>query len=473
MNFIYLDKSGNQVGPVDESIVIQGILSGELDAETPIRNALLRGYRTIGEFDCFAETLAQTTPVVKEQTMDDLSAMEFLRQTARNKVQEEQNRVIAAKLIPADAGVIRRLLALSLDALVLFILLLALFIPTIMSLKYRGEQDEMEINRQRKAREIETLIEQAELEKMRRYVVPPAPEQQPKTASHDEEHQAEQADHPSQDTTTPATHSVNRAFINKILPGTLKKVDDAYAKHNNELEKASGSSPQKQDRSKRKSTVLAKPADAPSAAAPQQPQRLAKKNKKRAAYKSIHRNARPQVLFVNLPGGEIFARFFPTAAAELEDLFYAEGTAWDHSGKQQSWIKKLAQSSFLITGYYAEPEAVLIRIGGDIRRFTNQELTDIFASHLKWAALILVLYYTLCFSIFAQTIGMWFWGTFLTRKQLAEVLPFRALLYTLLMLFTGILMIPMVIITKRSLADWLCGVRQVGVGSVSKGSTTI
>ena len=455
---------------MDESIIIQGILSGELDAETPIRNALLRGYRTIGEFDCFAETLAQTTPVVKEQTMDDLSAIEFLRQTARNKVQEEQNRVIAAKLIPADAGVVRRLLALSLDALVLFILLLALFIPTVISLKHRGGQDEMEINRQRKAREIENLIEQAELEKMRRYAAPPAQEQQPKVASHDAEHQAEQADHPSQEPPAPATHSVNRAFINKFLPGTLKKVDDAYAKHNDELEKTSGSSPKKQDRSKRKSTVQAKPADAPSAAPPQQPPSIAKKIKKRAAYKSLPRNARPRVLFVNLPGGEIFARIFPTATAELEDLFYAEGIAWNHTGKQQSWIKKLAQSSFLITGCCMDQDSVQLRIGGDIRHFTNQELSDIFASRLKWAALILVLYYTLCFSIFAQTVGMWFWGTFLTRKQLAEVLPFRALLYTLLMLFTGILMIPMVIITRRSLADWICGVRQVGVGSVSKAS---
>ena len=61
-------------------------------------------------------------------------------------------------------------------------------------------------------------------------------------------------------------------------------------------------------------------------------------------------------------------------------------------------------------------------------------------------------------------------GIFLTREPFAEVLPFRALLYTLLMLLTGVLMIPMVIISKRSLADWICKVRQVGVASVSKSS---
>ena len=80
----------------------------------------------------------------------------------------------------------------------------------------------------------------------------------------------------------------------------------------------------------------------------------------------------------------------------------------------------------------------------------------------------MLLYYTLAFSIFAQTVGMWFWGIFLTRSRVAEVLPFRAVLYTACMLLFGVLMIPMVLISKRSLADWLCGVRQIGVGSVSK-----
>jgi hypothetical protein len=38
------------------------------------------------------------------------------------------------------------------------------------------------------------------------------------------------------------------------------------------------------------------------------------------------------------------------------------------------------------------------------------------------------------------------------------------------MLLFGVFMIPAVLITKRSVADWICGVRQVGVGSVSKAS---
>ena len=42
MKFIYLDAEGNQVGPVDESVIIQAIRSGKLTADSAIRNSLLR-----------------------------------------------------------------------------------------------------------------------------------------------------------------------------------------------------------------------------------------------------------------------------------------------------------------------------------------------------------------------------------------------------------------------------------------------
>ncbi|MBR4957249.1 MAG: hypothetical protein IKZ31_05780, partial [Lentisphaeria bacterium] len=114
MKFIYLDKEGNQIGPVDESAVVQGILSGELTAETAIRNALLREFRTVAEFDCFAEALAQVVPPPppEAEIQSNRSGFSYLRSIAQKRVEEEQNSTISAKLHAGDAKVLRRLLAM-------------------------------------------------------------------------------------------------------------------------------------------------------------------------------------------------------------------------------------------------------------------------------------------------------------------------------------------------------------------------
>ena len=189
-----------------------------------------------------------------------------------------------------------------------------------------------------------------------------------------------------------------------------------------------------------------------------------------AAYKSIPEEDRPQVLLSNMPGGDAVSALLPSMVMQWEDRFYADGFSSNSAMAPPESSNQYALRDLLITGYAEDGDTILLRTGGDIRRLTYEELTNHFATSLKLAALVLLLYYTLAFSIFAQTVGMWFWGIFLTRKELAEVLPLRALLYAATMLFFGILMIPMVLITKRSLADWICGVRQVGVGSVSKAS---
>ena len=464
MKFIYLDKEGNQVGPVDESVVVQGILDGDLNAETPIRNALLRGFRTMGEFDCFAEALAQAAPAPEKNTEEfkgKCSDWRYLRQIAQQKFQEDQNRTISAKLYAADAKVLRRVLAMLMDAVILMPVLLLIFLPAMTTLQNQGEQDMPELARQKKAHEIRLFTSRQEVdwEKQTALTVDAK-------AALEEASQAEKEK---------KKHSVNRAAINKLLPGTLRKLDNAYLKHNQRIEAANAETSAQPAQEKTKTQEVEKTEPANQELADYEASKKVKKKKKvkrmiAAAYKSIPEEDRPQVLLSNMPGGDAVSALLPSMVMQWEDRFYADGFSSNSAMAPPESSNQYALRDLLITGYAEDGDTILLRTGGDIRRLTYEELTNHFATSLKLAALVLLLYYTLAFSIFAQTVGMWFWGIFLTRKELAEVLPLRALLYAATMLFFGILMIPMVLITKRSLADWICGVRQVGVGSVSKAS---
>lgn len=466
MKFIYLDEAGNQVGPVDESAVIQEIRAGRLTAESAIRNSLLREFRTVAEFSCFEEVLAQAAPqapVSEEEVAANLSPWAYLRQLAANNVREEESNTISAKLHAADAKVIRRILAMLMDAALLFPVVAVIFIPSVVSLKHVGTQDTAEIARQRKAKEVRLFTSSADLYKT---------DQTKLTV--DAQAALEEA---SQQEKEKNKHSVNRAVINKMLPGALRKLDNAYLKHNERIEKASDDSPRGGTKQKKQKKSTSRKAQSPAPVnqelAEYEASKSAKKSKPAsspktvAAYKSISEKDRPLVLVRNLPGGEIISMLLPTMMMQWEDRFYADGLS---SSTHTTDLNDFALRNLLITGSAPLEDGILLRAGGDVRRLTDAEATAHFATPLKLSALVILLYYTLAFSIFAQTVGMWFWGTFLTRSQLAEVLPLRALLYTMTMLIFGIFMIPAVLITKRSVADWICKVRQVGVASVSKSS---
>lgn len=96
----------------------------------------------------------------------------------------------------------------------------------------------------------------------------------------------------------------------------------------------------------------------------------------------------------------------------------------------------------------------------------NAEAYRALLRHGMWLFVpIVLLYYALGYGIWAQSPGMYFMGMFVCRRDAGEVSYFRALVYTFLSIVFGILMIPMVMVSGRSLADWLCGVRVINVYS--------
>ena len=464
MKFIYLDEQGNPIGPVDESVIVQGIRAGNLTAQTAIRNALLREFRTLAEFDCFADELAQAAPPASAEAENEfgLSDLAYLRHLSLKQVHEELNSTISAKLFAADAKVLRRLAAMLMDAVILLPVLAVIFLPAITSFRHLGTLDTAELERQKNAKEIQKI-----------FVRTARQQEEPAVAAEENQEDADQPAPPRK----AQPHDSNRALVNRLLPGVLEKLPNAYMPGNAQLLKDTQDS-QKNSISKRhpsganadKSSAKKKTRSNQRTAKQEAAKKLSKDinftKKTTAAYLLLPAEERPQVLLVNMPGGKILSRFLPGMVQQWEDHLYADGI--HHSADAKS-VQGMT-SNLLITGCARVEDGILLRIGNDIYRFNTADLAAHFSRPVKWAALVLLLYYTFAFSIFAQTVGMWFWGIFLTRTQLAEVLSLRALLYTMTMLIFGILMIPAVLITGRSVADWLCGVRQVGVGSVSKAS---
>ncbi len=82
--------------------------------------------------------------------------------------------------------------------------------------------------------------------------------------------------------------------------------------------------------------------------------------------------------------------------------------------------------------------------------------------------LLIIFYYSFCYGYFAQTFGMWYWGIFVTKKNIEEVYFFRAFIYTLTMFVFGILTPAFIYLCDRGLHDLLVGVRVIEVAGSTK-----
>lgn len=82
----------------------------------------------------------------------------------------------------------------------------------------------------------------------------------------------------------------------------------------------------------------------------------------------------------------------------------------------------------------------------------------------------ILIYYGISLGIYAQTIGMWFWGIIIVKGHADEVLPARAFAFTLLMFLIGPLA-PIVVFANpqhRSIHGYLTGTRLIKVTAHAK-----
>lgn len=373
MKFIYIDQAGNQVGPVDEAQIERLIREGALLPTTAIRNAMLREFRTVAEFDCFSQVLASIKP--PEEAKVESGAFGALRKAGSRT---STSTSFSASYTPQDAGVARRLMSAFTDFMILGIVAIVIFFFAIRSAYSHGETVKTESAA--KTGEVAAAPGTAT-----------APNAGPASAA-------------------PATEKPKAAYGSKDNPAgklarmiapKLERLENANAARNEEIEAAAG--------------VVRTPAEAPKA----EPAATGEKSENAVA--AITEKA---------------AELIP--AAELESSKVVDG-------------KMVLQIS---------PEEKM-----EVDEATYRHATERAAVLVMLAV---ILYYSLSLAIFAQTAGMWYWGVMLTKSSIAEVYFLRAFVYALLLPILGVLMVPAVLASQRSVADWLCGVRQIRVCSAPR-----
>lgn len=82
----------------------------------------------------------------------------------------------------------------------------------------------------------------------------------------------------------------------------------------------------------------------------------------------------------------------------------------------------------------------------------------------------ILLYYGVSLGVYAQTVGMWFWGLMIVKNNNGEVFLGRAYLFSLLMIIFGIISPFIVYInpSRRSLHDILSGTKIIRIAATPK-----
>lgn len=86
-----------------------------------------------------------------------------------------------------------------------------------------------------------------------------------------------------------------------------------------------------------------------------------------------------------------------------------------------------------------------------------------------WLLLVL-LYFGIALGLYAQTVGMWYWGIFICKPNLDEVYCLRAFLYAVLMIFTGWLSPLWILLNpwRVTLQEYISGVRIIRISAKPK-----
>ena len=406
MQFIYLDPEGNPCGPVDESDIVKMIQEGTITRDTAIRNTLLPEFRTVAEIDNFKEALEQAPDAEAYREIPvELGVIERLKLASQPDRAKAESTAYQGKFRVSDATFQHRLYAAIFDCLIFAVVGALLCIPGFSRLRAEGEIAVLPLAEERA-------------------------EDDPGNA----------------DLTFEEDGAAENVARRLVAPGAFRRMDNAIEQHNAELE-----------------SVM-------EAATPERDRKLAPE------IEHTRVPARPEVKPVPKPApkpaAQTTAQTEQTQAADPDEVV-TEGEMHYVAKSQPKLLGKVLPSRLPHFSFYKtrvlQDGRIQIRLNDrEVLRVSRAACNAAFTWPLFWLALFILLYYTFALGIFAQTFGMWFWGIFLTRKDEREVYFLRALAYAALLPVVGILMIPSVLICRRSVADLICGTRQLNVYSSSK-----
>ena len=404
MKFIYLDAEGNRIGPVDESVIDRGIRDGSITADTAISNAMLQDFCTVAQMDCFAEAL-KDAPGAAEAAAAAAEAERNLPLWVRLKRASEDagKRAVTLRgeLQGKDAPFSRRFMAMLTDGLLLLILAAFLLAPGVTEMREKGEWVDY-------AETEERAVQKAKAEGT---AVITAEDTAPLELP-EKYRKQEPLYSPAPSNSVHNTPGARAARM--IAPGAMRRLDNAVSGHHQAVEEAASDTAPS---NRRNSTASARTQSAPAEIPAQETAEAA----------AAEEESKP-----------LFARILP---------------------------EKLPAITFY-TARKADDGRLMIRQNDkQVVMISEEDYYDCFSGRVAWFLFFMLVYYSVSLGVFAQTAGMWFWGIMLTRTKGEEVYYVRALLYAIALPIFGILMIPMVLICKRSLADLICGVRQISVAS--------
>ena len=408
MQFIYLDPEGNPCGPVDESDIVKMLAEGTITRDTAIRNVLLPEFRTVAEIDNFKEALEQAPDAEAYREIPvELGVIDRLKLASQPDRAKTESSAYKGKFRVSDATFQHRLYAALFDCLIFAVVGALLCIPGFSRLRAEGEIAFLPLAEERA-------------------------EDDPGNADLTFEEDG-------------AAENVARRFV---APGAFRRMDNAIEQHNAQMESAMETgSPEREQRT------------APGLERPKVPPRPEVKPVPKPAPKPAPQPVRQTASQT-------------AQAADPDEI--ATGDETPQAAKSQpKLLGKVLPSRFPHFSFYKtrvlQDGRIQIRLNdSEVLRVSRDACNAAFTGPLCWLALFILLYYTFTLGIFAQTFGMWFWGIFLTRKDEREVYFLRALAYAALLPVFGILMIPSVLICRRSVADLICGTRQLNVYSSSK-----
>lgn len=106
----------------------------------------------------------------------------------------------------------------------------------------------------------------------------------------------------------------------------------------------------------------------------------------------------------------------------------------------------------------------------DVRNDRVAYLNDIFYNLFTLLVVIVLLYLGLSLGVFAQTIGMWYFGVLIVKDDVSEVFLLRALAFSVVTIFVGILSPIFALVNPKGIAlnEMITNVRVIRISSKPK-----
>lgn len=73
MQYYYENSQGEEIGPIDEDLLIDRARKGQIQADTPVRNAMVKTFKNAEKIPCLTEVIEERTNSGKKPSFQEIS----------------------------------------------------------------------------------------------------------------------------------------------------------------------------------------------------------------------------------------------------------------------------------------------------------------------------------------------------------------------------------------------------------------